>query len=289
MTGHTTGSITDEERTMASRKRRRNRRHRSPLGFVVPVLAGAGLLIGGATALAPEAGGVPSAACALVIDRTPLPADDTVREQMRAGAERTLDGCARLDAELHVLTVTAHGSEVSTLGTFPLYPEASRSTSLRDRSRQERLDAASERLTAVLDQEVAVGPAGANVLRGVDAAADHLRRVTTEHELERAHLVVVSGGYQSSDAVSVAQLTEDPASVDQLSEATRASGLLTDLDGVRVDLIGVGGGVADDGSALPTWFRRHIDGYWIETLRHAAGSPCHVAPQAPVSLPTEVC
>jgi hypothetical protein len=240
------------------------------------------------TELSAEAsGGEPQAVCGLIIDRSMTADDGPLRAEFADAVDKTISGCAALEAYLSVYVIDPTGNEVR-VGDYPLYPERARTERIRESSLEERLEQVRADVPGLLDEVSDEAGGGSNILRAVHSGGLRINDTARVRGIDKRHLVVLTDGLQSAPAVSVAALNEQGAPLEPLLEAARTSGYFPELNGVVVTMIGVGAGVDAEGRTLPGWFRGEVEDLWRTIISEAGGSHC-VRAGTPSTLPGEAC
>lgn len=257
----------------------RPRRRRKRLNLVTVLLGGVGVALVAFLAYlmlsGEERGGEPLAACAVVLDRS-ASASGTGLDMFEPATIDAFEACAQRDATFALYTLDEGGTGFRQAGQYELYPEAFNTETRRDDSREERVGAARESLTAALDTAgTKDSGAGSNVLGAMTQAGAFLNQVAQQNSVESRHLVVLSDGLHASSSLSVERLVDDDDdAITQLVDTAQSSGVMPDLDGINVVVAGVGGGETASGDPLPDTFIADLQDFWTQVVQASGGSLC---------------
>jgi hypothetical protein len=276
------------------RSRHRNRRRRrktagnGPLRKVIVAVIVGALLLGAFIAWVstrPVTGENQEAVCALLIDRTASFQDATIEARRRSMAANAVDGCRERKARMTVSYFDQASQKLVVLedkdGTtlFDLWLPEGRKSSVQERELEGTLERARAVAESAFDRPTG-DSRGSDIITAMRAAATDLNSRARQDGVNERFLIVLTDGLQTSSGLTVQDLATPEAPVEPLVAKASELGLIPQLDGVYVNLVGVRTGVTADGSQLEQFFEAKVQEFWEAVVTAGGGSLCLYEPDA---------
>lgn len=278
---------------VASKKRKKRKKGKKKAGngplrkVVVAGIVGA-LLLGGFiawVATRPVTGEDQKAVCALVIDRTASFQDETIEARRRSMAANAVAGCRDRNARMMMFyfdqatqkLVVLEDEDGETL--FDLWLPEGRKSSAQERELDETLKNARSVAESAFDRPTG-NSRGSDIVTAMRAATTDLNSRARQDGVDDRFLIVLTDGLQTSSGLTVQDLATPDAPVEPLVTHASELGLVPQLDGVNVNLVGVRTGVTADGGQLEEFFEAKVQQFWEGVVAAGGGSLCLYEPDA---------
>ena len=210
------------------------------------------------------------AACALIIDRTSSSAD--FEASFKHDAHLAITGCQQRNASLTVWYFDQKGSKAQLATSTPLAlwgggvnPRAS------DSAKASAVKAAQAAVAKAFADSPG-GDRGSDIISVLNTAATSMSSDALTAGISSKYLIVLTDGIQKSSDVSVGFLTQPGAPVAPLVNNVRQDGLLPDLRGTVVDLIGVKSGKTLSGEQPTAAFEANVQRFWQALIAAGGGT-----------------